>query len=171
MAEKQFHQLDNEVAHFPALGFTAISSVASNTEKVKAQQTSWTPGIVVDGTEPSGIAYGANNWGRYMVFGPLVVATFRLAVGTKGSGTGVVAFTGLPFNALNQNAGFDTFGGMMVNTNGISGLNTPILSISYNNNQITPWNLNTGTRSRWVYTNFGAAYDFDATVIYLRKDE
>lgn len=58
----------------------------------------WTPGITMGGAAV-GVAYGANNGGRYTRIGRICIASFLLQLSSKGSSSGAVQITGLPFAA------------------------------------------------------------------------
>ena len=74
---------------------------------------SWTPGVTFGGAA-AGVTYGASNGGRYTRIGRLCIASFLLQLTSKGSSTGTVQLTGLPFAALtspvlaSMNAGWAT---------------------------------------------------------------
>jgi hypothetical protein len=87
--------------------FPATQSASSDANTLDDyEEGTWSPGIAFGGNAV-GVTYTSNRYGRYTKIGERVIATCYFALSSKGSSTGGVSFTGLPFASnSNANGGF-----------------------------------------------------------------
>jgi hypothetical protein len=87
--------------------FPATQNASANANTLDDyEEGTWTPGIAFGGNAV-GVTYTSNRYGRYTKIGERVIATCYFALSSKGSSTGGVSFTGLPFTTnSNANGGF-----------------------------------------------------------------
>ena len=79
----------------PSVGVTTPSSLQATSYKMGFATSTWTPAITFGGGN-TGITYTTQT-GQYTVIGNLLIATFNIALSSKGSSTGAAAIGGLPF--------------------------------------------------------------------------
>jgi hypothetical protein len=97
----------------PSAVYDATTTLTTANEYRSAQKaTSWTPGIAFGGAAV-GVTYSVQV-GTYVKIGDLVTAFFRIVLTSKGSSTGSVTITGLPFPIANSADAFGSSGGMSV---------------------------------------------------------
>jgi hypothetical protein len=93
---------------FPA---TQVPSADANTLD-DYEEGSWTPVYTGSGGSIGSTAYTTRN-GTYTKIGNVVIVGLQLLLSNKGSWTGTVVITGLPFTAAND--GIQSIGGLQVN--------------------------------------------------------
>ena len=96
-------------AGYPQTGtgitFPATQSASSNANTLDDyEEGTWTPALTIGGSS-TGITY-AYQVGRYTKIGNLVTVQMFLELSSKGSNTGNVQITGLPFTVLSLTAAF-----------------------------------------------------------------
>jgi hypothetical protein len=94
----------------PAVYDTTTSLTTANEYRSAQNGTSWTPGVAFGGASV-GVTYSVQA-GSYVKVGQLVTAFFRIVLTSKGSSTGTLTITGLPFPIANTAAAFGGAGGM-----------------------------------------------------------
>lgn len=149
-----------------AVGDYLVISQSGTDKKVTANkfaiQTAgtWTPSLRFGGAD-TGLTY-ANRYGRYYVLGGLVFAFAQFELSAKGSSTGAVTVTGLPFPSINT-ANFYTpvfLQAYAVTGTFIEGNIAPAAST------ITLYSLASGTRSALTDAAFTASSVMQITAIY-----
>jgi len=91
----------------PQIAFPATQQASSDANTLDDyEEGTWTPGIGGSGGE-SGQTYAANGQvGHYIKIGRLVTATLFITLTAKGTITGSVEITGLPFASINSTNAF-----------------------------------------------------------------
>jgi len=94
-------------ANGTGIAFPATQSASSDANTLDDyEEGTWSPGIAFGGNAV-GVTYTSNRYGRYTKIGERVIATCYFALSSKGSSTGGVSFTGLPFASNSTaNGGF-----------------------------------------------------------------
>ena len=102
------------------IDFSAHSHATGMSNELLAdyERGNWTPGIELGGGT-TGVTYTFQN-GRYTRIGTYVYASFVLDVNAKGSDTGSLYITGLPFTALNDSG--DRIHGMITYYGSVSSI-------------------------------------------------
>lgn len=84
------------------------------------REGTWTPSYAFGG-DSTGMVYGARE-GTYTKIGNVVIASYRIALTAKGSGTGSATITGLPFSIPGSNGSYGgTFVGQYFAFTGLTG--------------------------------------------------
>jgi hypothetical protein len=88
--------------------FPATQSASSDANTLDDyEEGTWTASITFGGASV-GIVY-TSQFGYYVKIGRVVHVTCYIAISSKGSSTGAIAFTGFPFTSQNVSNGFNTF--------------------------------------------------------------
>lgn len=126
-------------------------------------RAAWTPALKFGGASV-GMTY-TTQVGRYIKYGPHVVAQFRIVLSAKGSSTGAATITALPATSANVTGlvGSNAFGGTALssiagNLSAIVAVNGTTASLEYSA---------TGTAVALTETNFGDVSDISGTLVYL----
>lgn len=125
------------------------------------QEGDWFP-ITEINNSPTGIAQSAATYGSYTKIGNRVHCTGRVVLTSKGSTTGNVTVTGLPFAPFNEHIAF-----MVSNNVGISNI---VGRISQNSGTITLVNASTGTLANVTNTNINNNSEFFFNFTYQSND-
>ena len=89
------------------IAFPATQSASSDANTLDDyEEGTWTPAITFGGGN-TGITYGTRQ-GRYTKIGNCVTFNFYVAMTNKGSSTGVMNVTGLPFTSSGVSGGYNT---------------------------------------------------------------
>jgi hypothetical protein len=111
---------------FPA---TQSASTDANTLDDYEEGT-WTPSITFGGTS-TGVTYSSTRIGRYTKIGRIVTLAASIALTSKGSSTGNVQITGLPFTPYNA-TGVPVYAGIFVGEGGLSSMSTGTYCLAWN---------------------------------------
>jgi len=133
------------------------------------EEGTWTPSLVfaVPGT---GQTYGANRFGNYQKIGSRVYFNCYFVLASKGTGTGQVSITGLPFTPVAQASG--GFSSVSVWSSGISLTNNQLMGyVDAPNAQIllngTPINVDAGSAVSCTNTHVLATASLMLTGFYI----
>ena len=112
---------------------------------------SWTPVLQLGGAS-TGVTYTGSRAGNYYVSGRVVVAQTRFALSSKGSSTGNMTITGLPYAAHNTTnqifSGYFYLGASAPTVGGVSGnYYVPYTQINPNSSVINVMVYGTGVSS------------------------
>lgn len=120
-----------------AIKFAPTASVSADANTLDDyEEGTWTPGIAFGGNAV-GVTYSATRYGHYTKVGNRVFFNAFFTLTSKGSSTGIVTITGLPFTAVTTaNGGFSS---AAIWANGVSRTNYSI--ISYVNQNATTINV------------------------------
>src|SRR5690606_15893268 len=88
--------------------FTGWQKVAKDSDIINYETGTWTPELRFGGDD-SGITYNWSN-GRYTRVGNVVHWELDISLSNKGSATGAVTITGLPFTSINATPTSNTVG-------------------------------------------------------------
>ncbi|RUU97976.1 hypothetical protein EOA79_24110 [Mesorhizobium sp. M1A.F.Ca.IN.020.03.2.1] len=124
------------------------------------EENTWTPGLSFGGGT-TGLTYTTQS-GWYQRIGRTVLLHFRITINAKGSSTGAVLLTGLPYTSAAQ------FGGCFIDSySGMSGLSGGILGQTTNNSNTVALNTNSATASvALADTNFANGSAINGTILY-----
>jgi hypothetical protein len=139
--------------------FPATQSASSDANTLDDyEEGTWTPGVTFSGGT-TGLTYASQN-GSYVKIGRFVYASFNLQLSNKGSSSGSVQVTGLPFT-VSSSVGFG------ICTANTFSLNSTIQTVLQITNGGTVMDLKSGgTDSSLANTDFTNSTQIRATVVY-----
>ena len=147
------------------IDFSADGNAAGMTSEVldDYEEGTWTPGIAF-GDASVGVTYHSQTTGYYTKVGRAVTVHCYVALTNKGTSTGSITITGLPF-ANKSGSGNNTTAAIWCN--GMTGLDTPIAYIGPGNTKFTAHNLATGTVQSFTNSNVANTSDMMLSVTYI----
>lgn len=145
------------------IAFPAVQNASAGANTLDDyEEGTWTPGISFGGGT-TGITY-TTQVGRYVKFGKVVYVSARIGLSSKGSSTGALLITGLPFTAVDSEARGTGSIGYYIDFTGITG--TPFVMAVKNTTtaevRIPGATASTGLSS----TYFTDASDFYFSMVY-----